>query len=141
MIWGWSHAPFLGGLIEGNTIEDSERGGLIGVEHHSAIKTNAGRVYMAVTLRDNCVRWSDAFLARRRQAGTSGPPPGITIGYLPTLDPGELVVQERGQPRRSPRGRGPPRPCGPGAQINGQRTPDQPRSPDLADPPDPARGD
>ena len=26
-IWGWSHAPFLGGLIAGNTIEDAERGG------------------------------------------------------------------------------------------------------------------
>ena len=24
--WGWSHVPFLGGVIEGNTFEDSEAG-------------------------------------------------------------------------------------------------------------------
>jgi hypothetical protein len=80
----------------GNTIEDSERGGLLGVEHGKGIKTNAGRVYMSVTLRNNTVRWGEEFLARLRRGEAKGPPPGITVGYLPTLDPGELVVQEQG---------------------------------------------
>ena len=28
-IWGWSHAPFFGGLLEGNTFEDADHGGQI----------------------------------------------------------------------------------------------------------------
>ncbi len=132
MIWGWSHAPFLGGVIEGNTIEDSERGGLLGVEHGTGIKTNSGRVYMAVTLRNNTVRWSEGFLTRLQRGGAKGPPPGITIGYLPTLDPGELVVQEQGNrvempPKAKARSASALRILG--AQINGKRTPESPRRP------------
>ena len=132
MIWGWSHAPFLGGVIEGNTIEDSERGGLLGVEHGKGIKTNSGRVYMAVTLRNNTVRWSEEFLTRLQRGGAKGPPPGITIGYLPTLDPGELVVQEQGNrvempPKAKARSASALRILG--AQINGKRTPESPRRP------------
>ena len=59
VMWGWSHAPFLGGVIEGNVLEDAEKGGLLGVEHDGRfIKTNQGRVYMTATLNDNVVRWS-----------------------------------------------------------------------------------
>ena len=130
MIWGWSHAPFLGGVIEGNTIEDSERGGLLGVEHGKGIKTNSGRVYMSVTLRNNTVRWSEAFLTRLRGGGAKAPPPGITIGYLPTLDPGEFLVQEEGNRVDAP----PKADAGSasalrvlGAQINGKRAPESPR--------------
>ena len=132
MIWGWSHAPFLGGVIEGNTIEDSERGGLMGVEHGKGIKTNTGRVYMAVTLRNNTVRWSEEFLTRLQRAGAKGPPPGITIGYLPTLDPDELVVQEEGNRVEMPpkaKARSAPALRILGAQINGKRTPESPRRP------------
>ena len=66
-MWGWSHTPFLGGVIEGNILEDAEKGGSIGVQHDGRlIKTNQGRVYMTVKLNDNVVRWSDAFLSHAR---------------------------------------------------------------------------
>ena len=42
VIWGWSHAPFLGGVIEGNILEDCEQGGIVGVEHGRIIKSNQG---------------------------------------------------------------------------------------------------
>jgi hypothetical protein len=94
-IWGWSHAPYLDGLIQGNLIEDSERGAQIGVMRNEATKSSKGRVYMTVTLQGNTVRWSDAFLSRR---GTTARKPalvGITLGYPRSLDPGELRVTEK----------------------------------------------
>jgi hypothetical protein len=104
-IWGWSHAPFLGGLIEGNSIEDSERGAQIGVNRFSPAKSGKGRVYMTVTLKGNTVRWSDGFLSRLAGSGAK-PPVGITLGYLPSLDPGEMVVTAQGDrltaPARAP---------------------------------------
>ena len=89
-IWGWSHTPYLGGLIEGNTFEDSERGGRIGVYHNEYSKSNKGRVYMTVSLKGNTVRWSEPFLRGRKS-----PPPGITLGYAGALDPAEMIVEEK----------------------------------------------
>ena len=43
-MWGWSHTPYLGGVIEGNILEDADKGGILGVEHDGRyIKTNQGR--------------------------------------------------------------------------------------------------
>jgi hypothetical protein len=95
-IWGWSHAPYLDGLIEGNIIEDALRGGTITVEHTSAIKTSKGRVYMSVTLKNNIVRWSDVFLSRRPRAKASEPLLAWTLGDAGSLDPGELIVHQEG---------------------------------------------
>ncbi len=83
--WGWSHAPFLGGLFEGNVVEDSPGGGL-GVEHGFGIKTNKGRVYMSIALKDNTFRWTRS----------TAQPPRLSIGFPPSLDPGELVLAEEG---------------------------------------------
>lgn len=94
-LWGWSHAPFLGGLIEGNTLEDSERGAVIGVNHGGITKSNKGRVYMTLSLRGNTVRWSEPFLSRLSQSPLKRPAAGITLGYAQSLDPGELVVDEK----------------------------------------------
>jgi len=91
-IWGWSHAPFLGGLIAGNTLEDSQKGGTIGVLHSDAAKSSRGRTYMTATVRDNTVRWTPEFLSKERWRGAKAMPPGLTIGFRPVLDPGELVV-------------------------------------------------
>jgi hypothetical protein len=97
VMWGWSHTPYLGGLIEGNILEDSEKGGLLGVQHDGRhIKTNQGRVYMTVKLSDNVVRWSDAFLSHAAGTGSKQIPPGLTVGYAPSHDAGELVVTARG---------------------------------------------
>ena len=48
---------------------------------------------MAVTLDKNVVRWSEPFLRRMVKAKTA--PGGLTIGYPPSGDPGELVVRAR----------------------------------------------
>ena len=93
--WGWSHAPFLGGRFEGNTVEDSERGAQIGVQHDGPIKSSRGRVYMTIALKGNTVRWSDAFLASRRDGASKSALAGITLGFLPAHDAGETVVEAR----------------------------------------------
>jgi hypothetical protein len=86
--WGWSHAPFLGGLIEGNIIEDS--GGIVmGVDHGTGIKSNKGRVYMSLTLKNNTIRWTGGKFP-------SGKPPRVDISTPPSLDPREMVVTEEG---------------------------------------------
>ncbi len=84
--WGWSHAPFLGGIFQGNIIEDAPRGGTLSVEHGEAIKSSRGRVYMSILSRENVVRFGDEILK-----GTSSPPP-VTIGDPGALDADELVI-------------------------------------------------
>jgi hypothetical protein len=97
VMWGWSHTPYLGGVIEGNILEDAQKGGIVGVEHDGRyIKTNQGRVYMTVRLDNNTVRWSEAFLSQTLAPGTKQYPPGLTIGYAPSHDPGELVASAAG---------------------------------------------
>jgi hypothetical protein len=86
--WGWSHVPILGALFEGNTLEDAPQGS-IGVEHGPPIKTNKGRVYMTLTMKNNTLKWS-------RPSGPSGKPPKLMVGFPGSLDPGELVVLEEG---------------------------------------------
>jgi hypothetical protein len=104
LTWGWTHAPFLGGVIEGNVLEDCEQGGVVGVEHSQYIKTNQGRTYMSVAMRKNTVRWSEPFLARMARGDVGKPVPGLTVGYLPSKDPGELIVTAEGNRLEAPRG-------------------------------------
>ncbi len=91
-IWGWSHAPFLGAIIEGNTIGDALDGGTISVEHSQYIKSDAGRVYFSGTLADNTVTWSSAFLAAHPNTTISG----LIVGVPGSLDPGEMVLSVSG---------------------------------------------
>jgi hypothetical protein len=86
--WGWSHAPFLGGLVEGNLIEDC-LGITIGVDHGSGIKSNKGRVYLSLTFKDNTFRWTSVKLS-------NGKPPKVEISTPPSLDPREMVMTEEG---------------------------------------------
>jgi hypothetical protein len=83
-------------VLDGNVIEDSERGGMFGVTHGGLCKSNRGRVYMTLTLKGNTVRWSEPFLSRLSRGGPKHPAAGITLGYLPSIDPGELVVTAQG---------------------------------------------
>ncbi len=99
--WGWSHDPALGLLIEGNTIEDSLRGGLLSVEHGPPIKTSRGRVYLRGVFRNNTVIRSDAF---EKQAGAKLNKAGFTIGDPGALDPGELIVTEEANTAHGPAG-------------------------------------
>jgi hypothetical protein len=97
VVWGWSHAPFLGGVVEGNILEDAEQGSVLGLEHDPRyIKSNQGRTYMAVQLRNNVVRWSEPFLKRVAGEGAKAPVVGVTLGYPPAGDPSELMVTAAG---------------------------------------------
>ncbi|MGC8643932.1 MAG: hypothetical protein ACP5XB_29080 [Isosphaeraceae bacterium] len=93
VIWGWSHVPVLGAVVEDNTFEDCVAGALFNVEHNQNIKTNKGRTYMSLTLSGNLVRWSEGFLRRLKASGGAVPPPGLTVGNSPSHDPSELVVK------------------------------------------------
>ncbi len=97
--WGWSHAPFLGGTIANNLVEDSLGIGStgLGVEHGPAIQANKGRTYMSLDFKDNTFRWTDAGLSQRAAIAPSGSrSPRVAIGYAPSLDPSELIVTESG---------------------------------------------
>jgi hypothetical protein len=103
MYWGWTHVPFLGGVLEGNILEDCHQGGIFGVEHDPKnIKSNQGRPYMTVSASDNVVRWSEDFLSRRERADTKQPLAGFTLGFPPSHDPGELVVVASGNRLEAP---------------------------------------
>jgi hypothetical protein len=96
VVWGWSHAPFLGGVIEENTFEDSDKGAVLGVEHSLSNKSNKGRNYMTIALNRNVIHWSEHFLSQRARTGAKSLPSGLTLGYTPSHDAGELVVKAAG---------------------------------------------
>lgn len=125
-LWGWSHAPFLGALIEGNTIEDAERGATLGVIHSEYTKSSRGRTYMTATLRDNTVRWTAEFLRRHAPSKAQVPPTALTIGYRRALDPDELIVRAEDNHIDAPAGTPPSVTLRVHAAIlNGRRTLDQ----------------
>lgn len=99
--WGWSHAPFLGATITGNTFEDNIRAATLIVEHSTAIKSDAGRVYFSGVLANNAVVWTAPFLAAR---GSANLPSGLTVGEAGSLDPGELVLSTSGNHASYPAG-------------------------------------
>ncbi|WP_435005258.1 hypothetical protein P12x_003153 [Tundrisphaera lichenicola] len=83
--WGWSHAPFLGGVFEGNILEDAP-GGSLGVEHGPAVRSSRGRVYMTLSFKGNTLKWS----------GSTDKSPRFRIGFEPSIDPHELIIAEEG---------------------------------------------
>lgn len=102
-IWGWSHAPFLGALIEGNIFEDSLKGGTLYVQHNSKyIKSNKDRVYFTGVLRNNVVRWTADFLAHHHPTTDHSYPPTFKIGDVDSLDPGELNLLAEGNSVQAP---------------------------------------
>jgi hypothetical protein len=96
VVWGWSHVPYLEGVVEGNILEDAELGSELGLEHDPRyIKSNHGRTYMSVRVSNNVIRWSGPFLRRFDTGGEKKAPVGLILGYDPSHDPGELVVTAR----------------------------------------------
>ena len=101
MMWGWTHAPYLGGVIEGNILEDCERGGVLGVEHDPRyVKSNAGRTYMTVRVAHNVVRWIRTLF--EACGGRAIGARGIDHRFSPSHDPGELVVHATGNRLEAP---------------------------------------
>jgi hypothetical protein len=103
-IWGWSHAPVLGVVVEGNTLEDTLAGGLLDVQHNAAVKSNQGRVYFSGTLAGNTAVWTADFLAQRLQSGTTASPTALMVGDSLSLDPGELLLSAQGNRVQGPDG-------------------------------------
>jgi hypothetical protein len=97
--WGWSHAPMFGIQVEGNTIEDSPKGGQIAVEQGPAVKSSAGRVYYSGTVRKNRGVYTEAFLSRERPESLAA----IVLGDPAATDPGQLAVTEGENATRTPR--------------------------------------
>ncbi len=93
-VWGWSHVPAFGVTFAGNRIANSPRSAHLNVFHNEYNKLNKGRVYMTVTVQNNEVIWSDAFL-KSRPRDPKTPLAGITFGEPGSIDPGELIVTER----------------------------------------------
>jgi hypothetical protein len=92
-IWGWTHSPLFGGVIEGNRIEDSARGGFLAVWHDSVTKTNSGRVYMSANVVGNTAVWTSDFLARNPRR-TPEERAGLVFGDKLGKDPASLILSE-----------------------------------------------
>jgi hypothetical protein len=100
--WGWTHDPLLGATIEGNTIEDTQYGGILDVEHSQYTKSNAGRVYFSGSFLDNTGVWTAPIPSASGTAGSSNPPTLVTVGDALSADPGELVLTESGNQVNAP---------------------------------------
>jgi hypothetical protein len=88
-LWGWSHAPFMGALIQGNTFEDRNTSrytapSLIGVDPSAYISTSQGRTYLSATISGNVFKWSNA------PVNPNLGQPGDTTTASPWIDPNEL---------------------------------------------------
>jgi hypothetical protein len=106
MVWGWTHAPILGVVIEGNTFEDTLGGCSITVQHDPRyIKSNQGRTYATAAVNNNVVVWTESFLGQRERAESKKPLMGLAIGQEPSHDSGELVVVAEGNCLEAPPGR------------------------------------
>ncbi len=135
--WGWSHAPFLGAVIEGNLVEDAGAGPAVAVLHGEAIKSNRGRVYLSATLKDNTFRWTAAMADRLAKARAEGKPIRPDLGLPPSLDPGEMVLLEEGT---IVEGLPDDRPFVHAATINGRAIQDAPLGPKTGGAPKGAPG-
>ncbi|MFO0954517.1 MAG: hypothetical protein U0835_25820 [Isosphaeraceae bacterium] len=101
-VWGWTHAPFLGATITGNTVENSMRGGTLGVEHNEYSKANGGRTYFSGTFQNNIGVWSSAFLAKRTALGVTSQPVLATVGDGFSVDPVESILTASGNQITAP---------------------------------------
>ena len=114
-VYGWSHAPVLGLVVDGNTLVDSVKGGVLSVLHDATTRPDEGRVYLSATLADNVVRWSTTFLGRQASVSApAGAPRAFTIGDPGGFDPGDLQLTQAGNGMDVPPGTNP----GPALWVN-----------------------
>ncbi|MFO0909565.1 MAG: hypothetical protein U0794_14620 [Isosphaeraceae bacterium] len=102
--WGWSHAPFLGATVMGNTVTDSMVGGYLDVERNGYTKLSTGRVYFTGSFLFNTGVWTSAFLTRRAAAGRSDQPVLVSVGNAQIADPWEVVINASGNQVTGPAG-------------------------------------
>jgi fibronectin type 3 domain-containing protein len=95
----WTHAPNLGVVVSGNTIENSPNGIQLDATHGSSEKTSTGRVYLTGTVQNNVIEWTQDWLTSwdtqfhqikngsnylanaPNPGGDNSRPPSITVGY------------------------------------------------------------
>ena len=95
-IWGWTHAPTLGALIENNTLVDNLQGGRIDVQLNQYTKSSTGRVYFTGAFLNNQAIWTSAYLSTEAAAGVTVAPRLVTVGNALLADPSELVLTQSG---------------------------------------------
>lgn len=95
VMWGWSRTPMFGILVQDNTLEDNLQAGIFEVEQSAYTKRSKDRTYMSITLNNNKVVWTDAFVAAQSQAGR-GLPTSIMVGNPLTFDPTGLLLNAQG---------------------------------------------
>lgn len=86
--YAWSHTPQFDLLVESNTVVDSHLGGLVSVYHGPQQKTNAGRVYLTGSVLGNTFQWTTG-----NRNGPESDHVALTIGHLPSIDSGELLLK------------------------------------------------
>jgi hypothetical protein len=86
VMWGWSHSPQLGMVLDGNTLIDAAEGSVVRVDHDSPAKSNKGRVYWTGTIANTTFGFSPAFVAAHPQ------PRALSLGDGGSIDPDEQVV-------------------------------------------------
>ena len=89
--WGWTHLPFFGVAIDGNTFQDA--GLSLNVNHSRYVKSNRGRVYFTGSFTNNAIKWSTG----SQPAAIVGIPAqngelAYTSQNFSWLDDGELVL-------------------------------------------------
>jgi hypothetical protein len=103
--YAWSHTPQFDLVVESNTVTDSALGGLVAVYHGPQQKTNRGRVYLTGSVLGNTFQWTGA--AAR---GSGSDRVALTVGQIPSLDPGELILKTGSNQALDARGESVPNP-------------------------------
>lgn len=103
--YAWSRTPQFDLTVESNTVTDSALGGLMAVSHGPQHKTNRGRVYLTGSVLGNTFRWTGA-----APRGSGNDRVALTVGQVPSLDPGELILKTGSNQALDARGESVPNP-------------------------------
>lgn len=102
-IWGWTHCPYVGDVVEDNIFEDSG-GAMLGVEYGPPIKTTRGRTYRAGSFRNNVFRYTADALNTRNFKRHEGQLPAMTVSDPGGLDPADTDLAFENNVAQAPPG-------------------------------------
>lgn len=91
-IWGWTHCPYVGDIVEGNIFENSG-GAMLGSEYGKPIKSTRGRTYRSGVFRNNIFRYDDAALDRPNLNRLDGKVVPMVVSDPGGLDPSDTAVR------------------------------------------------
>jgi hypothetical protein len=104
--WGWSRTPVFDLTVERNLCEDSRQGVGISDSDEAHSKTTAGRTYLTGVLKNNTIRWSEAFLHSFRATSQlpSAEPLSIHGGSLSEANARQVQLRLEGNRLETPLG-------------------------------------